>query len=459
MSRCSSTSRSEVRRRDRHKVYAAADLQARGRTGSDASPSSAAKKEGSKGSCSSRAAAPSRGEGERFASTAVSTDGSIGERVDDRNGPHEAPAVATAAAAAANLGSVGPGAEPPVAVASHAFAHEELQTRASHRLETVAQERERASTEASFPVDEGVRVLSSEDDVGTGRSVDRGGNTESSRRCRIGKEDTAGSRPESTNTNTNNEEEAETLPDSFNLSDEYGLEGASTGRYQHDDDDDDNGDAKCKEPVFFGLDVESTSSGNRGKRNRGRGRPADGRYSRTRRGDDDSSSEYEPRQAKGNGRMYISASDSDSWLSSSREGQANHRQASPQQQLWFRRRARRSSRRPSLTATKRNSRIVPSEDAGERRAGRSEGTRRHRGGHTRNSLQYRSPPPRRHPQGTEVETHPRRMSVQKHLDSKRLAQSETESVSAGATNRFEEEMARLRRENKSLRQRRERITR
>lgn len=459
MPRSSSTSRPEVRRRDRHKVYAVADFQDEGR--GDSSPSPATTKESSKGSCSSRAATLSRGERERCASKAASTGGRVGVRVDDRNSLHEAPAapISAAATAAANFGSVGPGAEPPVAVASHAFAHEEPQTETLESSRSKSREQEKDGAGPSFPGDERVAVLSSEEGVAIRGSVDKGGNTEPSRRYHSGKGDIAGSRPGSTN--TNNEEEAETLPDSFNLSDEYGLEGASTGRNHHDDEDD--YDDKVEEPVFFGLDVESTSSGNREKRGRGQRRPAAGRYSRTRRDDDDSSSEYEPRQEKCAGGMYASASGSDGWPSSSQERQLHHGKTS-QPQLWFGRRTRQNSRRPLLTAPKRNSRVVPVEAAGERRVGESEGTRRHRRGRSRNGAQYRSPPPRRHlHEGAEDDNHRRRyrrgVSGRRSRDSSRLAQTETESTTGETNNRFEAEVARLRRENEALKLQQEQSTR
>lgn len=456
MPRTSSTSRSDARRQDRHKVYAVAGFQDEDRGAYYPSP--AIKKEGLKGNCSSRAATIARGEGECCDSRAASTGGRVGVRLDDRNSSHEAP-VASAAAAAANPGSVGPGAEPPVAVASHAFSHEDPHTEALPSNSSESGQPENAGDGPSFPDDERVAVLSSEENVSTGRSVDRGCTTETNRRCHGGKEDTAGSRPGSTN--TNNEEEAETLPDSFNLSDEYGLEGASTGRNRDDDDEDYSN--KVGEQAFFGFDVESTSSGNRDKRGRGHGRPAAGRHSRTRRDDDDYSSGYETRQGKRVEGVYPSASDSDDWPSSSRERQTDREQTSPQPQLWFGRRTRQDSRRPLLTATKRNSRIVPIEAAGERGVGEIEGTRRHHRGRSRNGAQYRSPPPRRHPRVAEGDHHLRRgrrgFSGPRSRHSKRLAQTETESVSGEANYAFESEVARLRRENEALKQQRERATR
>lgn len=463
MPRSSSTARLEVRRRDRHKVYAATDLQKEGRSESDTSPPPAALKECSEGNCSTRVTALSRAEREHCDSKAVSNGGLVGRRVDIRNSYHEAPVGAAAAAAAVEkFGIVGPGAEPPVAVASHAFAHEEphKETVPSNRC-WKSREHEKEGAGPSFPGDEGMDVPSNKDDVRIPGSVDRGGTSEPSRRCHHGKEDTAGSRPESSN--TNNEEEAETLQDSFNLSDEYGLEGASTGR-NHQEDDDDCDEEKVEKPVFFGLDVESTSSGNREKRGQGQGRPAGGRYLRTRRNDDESSSEYEPRQHDDGSRgVYASASDSDCWPSSSRERQTNKGRTSSQQQPWFGRRARQNSRRPLLTAMKRNSRIVPLEDVGERRAGESEGTRRHRRSSSRNSAQHRSPTPRQHARGPGDDNHRRRsrrgVSGHRNRGSRRRAQTETESMSGGPNYRFEAEMARLRRENEALKQQRERSTR
>ena len=461
MPRSSSTSRSEVRRRDRHKVYAVADCQHEGRDG--AFPAPTAIEEGLKGDCSSRAARLSRGE-ERCDPRAAAIGGGGGTRVDNRNSSHgesAAPAGPAGVVAATNLGSVGPGAEPPVAVASHAFAHEEPQTEAfesNQANRSKSREQDKDGAEPSFPGDERMGVSSSEEGIDIRGRVGRGDTTEHNRGYHSGKEDVAGSRPGSTNTN---EEEAETLPDSFNLSDEYGLEGASTGRNLRDDEDgyDDN----AEEPAFFGLGVEPTSSGNREKRDRGQGRPAAGRYSRIRRDDGDSSSEYEPRQEKRGGRVYASASDSDGWPSSSQERQGYHEGTSPPPQLWLGRRTRHNSRRPLLTAPKRSSRIVPVEAPGERQAGEGEGTRRHRRGGSRNGAQYRSPPPRRRPRGVEDDDHSRRShrgaSGRRSAHSRRLAQSETEFMAEEGNRGFEAEVARLRRENEALKQQQERPTR
>lgn len=437
MPQLSSTSRSEVRRRGRHKVYAAAEPHQENETGHHTSPLSTSMNGGSLGNGFS-----------------CEISGCVGEQVDGRN-------CSLAAAATGNLGTVGPGAEPPVAVASHAFAHKEPHAEILHDHQHNTGQETRADPPCgSFPVGEEVGVLSPEGGVGTCENFDRDDGSGPRSRCHGEKANTAGSRPESVKTN---EGEADTLPDFFVLSDEYGPEGASTGRNQHDHDNDDVhelGGAR-----FFGSPIDSSSSSNSSREQRGcQNRPPARRYSRNSRHEDGSLSGFAPRYEGDSGRASASASDnSDYWPSSSRGRRNKQRQPRPQQREYFGRRTRQSSRQPLLTALKRDARAASYKKLPAPGSAESEGTRRYRPASSRSSTRYTSSPLRRNPGGTENKNPHRRrrreVSRHKSRGSRRLVQTETETVSENMNHPLEEEMARLRRENEALKQQQEQPTR
>lgn len=432
-----STSRSGVCRRDRHKVYAAAEPHQEGEIASDISPVKTSINGGLLPSGSSRESSDR-----------------VGVPVDDRNCSHPA------AVSAGNIGTVGPGAEPPVAVASQAFAHKEPHEELlQEHPRGVKQGAESVPPSDSFPGGEGVGVLSPEGVVMSCETFDRVDDAQPRPRSHNEKADCAGSRPESVNTN---EGEADTLPDYFNLSDEYGPEGASTGRNQHDDDDDDV--HQPGGPRFFGPPGDESSSSSTAKRRGRQNRPSSRRYSSNGRQDGGSSSGSGPRLEEDGGRVSASGSDhSEYWLSSSPGRRSKQRQPLPQQQKCFGRRTRQSSRRSLLTASKRNARIAPFKKSAALGSAENEGMRHYRPASSRSSTRYSSSPPWRHPRGAEDNNPHRRrrrgVSGNRSRGSRRLTLTETETNFENLNDPLEEEMARLRRENEALRQQQERSIR
>lgn len=348
---------------------------------------------------------------------------------------------------ATNIGSIGPGAEPPVAVAFRAFAHEEPRTDAiCDRSESATeQDTEMIPLSVSCSDRDGMRSLSAvEGDVTCGDEEGLFG----------GKQDITNSRPASTR--TSNEGEADTLPDSFHLSDEFGPEGASTGRNQHDDDEEDDGsmNGRC-EPFFIGIPTDTSYS--RRSEQSGGTKPSSGRHSRESENDDESPSGLRRRQEDKGGAMYGSVSDnSDGWSSSS--GRLHYQPRQLSQPQLSRRRARRGSRRAPLSVIKRNSRIAPSEDLASPTNFEVKGGRRHR----RSSCKHRSPP-RRYPRGNEDSSYhrrgPRGVSGHRNREVRREALTETESMCGGPNDELEEEVTKLRRENEELKRQQERKTR
>ena len=471
----STAARAQVRRRDGHKVVATAGPRQpeEGEEDEVVPAPSASTKSGMSSGTSARAVL-SRDQSEGGDANALHSGDRVDVLVDDPKGSHATAAAGggggaggrggrggrgggrergggrgSAVVAGCNIGGVGPGAEPPVAVAAHAFAREEPHPEVflSDHSPHMNHRTEETSLDSSLPGDHGLGAVSTEENSGTCGSYARSGVSEPGPRHRnSGKDDCAGSPLESTN--TNNEEEAATLPDSFNLSDEYGPEGASTGRNHHDDDDfGDSHIRKSGDSVVFGLSPGSSS-----RRTTRRDQPAVERYVRTRHSDDDSWSRCESRQEI-NQTASASASDNSDWASSPTEGRRRTHAKMPQPQRVL------IGRR-----TKRISRIVPSViDAGETSAVDSEGTRRRRRASRRNASRYRSPPSRWQPRGAEENNHQshRRRGVGRHQsrDRRRISLTETESMSGEANYRVEEEITRLRRENESLKQHRERQTR
>ncbi len=452
----SSTSRSEVRRRDRHKVYAAADPRQGDEVDEGVPFPTASTQEGLPRS-TSPGEAFSRNESERrCVSNLCSSGDRVGVRADGRKGCHAAAAAGGGAGGGekTTLGGVGPGAEPPVAVASHAFAHQDRNSEillSDHGTEGGT---ERARLGLPLLGDQGLGNDSPGEDGGTCRSLGGVGTSERSPRCRhSGKDESVDSRPGSTN--TNNEEEAETLPDSFNLSDEFGPEGASTGRNHHDDEGyGDRQRNKCGDSVFSGR---SGGSG-RSRREKRRGRPAPERYLMTSQRDDDdddddddsSSGRCESRREKKE-LTPASASDSSEWTSSSRERRRSQLEMPPPQRVLIGRH------------TKRSSRIAPCDMAGGRSSADSERTRRRLRASRMNGSRYRSPPSRWQSRGAEERRNPsrrrRRGGRRRSRDSRRVVLTETGSISGEANYGVETEIARLRRENESLKQHSGRRTR
>ena len=143
---------------------------------------------------------------------------------------------------------LGPGAEPPVAVVSHAFAHEKKESCRYKKIH--GDVRARACT---LSVGEGSGGVfgKREKFIKSGR-VHNAQRTSPSARRGKGR-DTCSSGPKS----TSNEEEVDTLSDTFNPSDESAPEGASTWRNHHDDPDDSD------EPHFFASPAKSRSGRSR----------------------------------------------------------------------------------------------------------------------------------------------------------------------------------------------------
>lgn len=308
-------------------------------------------------------------------------------------------------------GSVGPGAEPPVAVACHAFAHERTDRRSGSQGSVVAsscdqqksegEELESDDVDAAFQAgfQGGLDDSNKHDDTIRGRQQRRaGGNKDSSKVFCSGVE------------SVDNGEETDTLPDSFNFSDECGPEGASTGRIDN---------ADC-EPSNFG----SASSAKHSRRSR---QPS-GFASNS--SDSHSTSECEEEEEA-------------SFVSERSESASSLPRRKP-------RFGRRGARRPRpLLSMNRNRRIAPSEF--DRSAGESEGGRRR---HTTSSRghRYRSPPSHRSRGGVSEGGGRRRAG--KGRDRPALTESETGSVSGFG--QYEVETARLRQENEFLKQQQER---
>lgn len=436
-------------RRDRHKVYAA-DLQQQEEENGDVVSSPTA---------FSQNGLPGRGSCD--APSPASEGGCLDE---DTNAWREGGCVAAGGAFEQSngeptcLGAVGPGAEPPVAVAFRAFAHEEART------ESVCDRSELAIEQGAeeFPLGssrfdrDAIRRQSGEEE--------RDGACEALRLHRDerklfgGTQHVTGSRPASTR--TSNEGEADTLPDSFHLSDEYGPDGASTGRNPHDDDDDDGYMNERCESLFVGTPTERRYSRS-SRQTKGDGiEPSSRRRSTKNSDDDDSRSRFQGWEEENGGAMLGSVSDnSDRWSSSS---ERLHRpQQQPQPHL-SRRRARQNARRQPLSAMKENSRIAPSEELLSPTGFELEGGRRRRRTTCRGSVKHRSPPPRS-PRGKKDCSHHRRgrRGVGGHRDrgSRRRALVETESMCGQPKDELEEEVAKLRRENEELKRQQERTTR
>lgn len=384
-----SASRSEVRRRGRHKVYHDHQL------ASHPSPPGSPRRQASAGV-----------ESRHCERGAVKTD-SCGSREDRKT------------CAAGIPSSVGPGAEPPVAVASHAFAHEKTERNPDRR-----------SIDGCL---EALSCSQSDGESGGGMADERatctgGGAFDSLDRHSPDKNhandrDAHLSEPDS----TNNGEEAETLPESFNLSDECGPEGASTGR-KHDDPGD------LEEPRFFCPTVKIRGDG------RGTGRDQPARFVESSSNDDDSSIITEGEDEDVHGEETSGISERSDCLSLSPRRRTS-------------RRLGRRSRQPrrSLTMMNRDARVVPSDDFVDLRTVEGEGERQHQHITSKESRYYRSPQRRRHSRGAQKQRRRRRTTSNTHRD-RNLANAETPSFSGGV----EAEMARLRRENHVLKQQQER---
>lgn len=424
-------------RRDRHKVYAAAEFQEERQGRRDIAPLAVSTADALLDSGSS----PIATSRSQQVGQVLCTGGSAGARADDRSRRH--------AEAAGTLGSVGPGAEPPVAVASHAFAHEEPRTEgAPDWPQGFNQGKEGAPLSYNSL---GGEVMSTDVGGGVFESFDRCGQRDPSQEQHSGKEDAASSRPESIK--TNNEGEVDTLSDSFNLSDEYGPEGASTGRNHRDKEDDDDV-THSDGPRFLGLSIDTRIS----RRNQTISRVEHKSSSRccwkSNTDDDGSTSGFQARGEEDGGIGSVSVSDSsDCWpASSGRRRKDFLGQRIPQ-----------SSRRLPSNSMQNYSRIAPLEDFEEACEFESGGARRHRRASSTNSAKHRSPPSRRHRRATEYINHQRRHrrvdGRQKSRGCRRLELTETESLSGEVNHRVEAEMAELRRENEALKQQQKRTSR
>lgn len=411
-------------RRDRHKVYAAADLQEEREGRGDIAPLAVSTADALLDSSGSSPIATSRSE---QVGHVLCAGGSVGARADDRSKRH--------AETAGTLGSVGPGAEPPVAVASHAFAHEEPRTEGEPDW---SQGFNQGMEAASLRLNSlGGEIISADAGGGVLESFDRCDQRDPSRKQHSGREDAASSRPESIK--TNNEGEVDTLPDSFNLSDEYGPEGASTGR-NHPDEEDDDDVQHSDGPRFLGLSVDTGISGKNQAVSRVEPKSSSRRYWKSNTDEDG-----------GSGSVGVSDS-SDCWpASSGRRKKAFFGQRNPQ-----------SSRRLPSNCMQNYSRIAPLEDFEQACDFESGEARRHRRA-SKNNAKHRSPPPRRHRRAAEYNNHQRRRrrgdGRQKSRGTRRLELTETESLSGEVNHRVEAEMAELRRENEALRQQQKRTSR
>lgn len=391
-----STTRSNVRRRDRHKIYNDDQLGAISKPPPADSPCDAPRRES-------------------FYDNHDTTAGVCGSggNTEDRN-----------SCTAGTPGSIGPGAEPPVAVASHAFAHEERSETDDGHHSSVKQRT--GVLDYGHSRDDKVGAVSVEGTASTTRE----GEGESLecfpvkfRRRGREEEDSCCSQTAS----TNNEEEADTLPDSFSLSDECGPEGAPTGRNHHNDADRDG-------TRFFGghkLSARKSRNGQHRTRYTRRGKPA--------------ASDYEEKEEEDE--VSGVSERSECWSSSSPRR--------PTSSSRLERRTHQCYSRSSLKM-KRNTRIAPSEEMfAEISAAESSGGRRKRRTNSKGSKWYRSPPPRVQPRGAEGQARRgRAVSVNRSGDI-RLALTGKQSVSVEEDHRYEVEMARLRRENQVLRQQKE----
>lgn len=335
-------------------------------------------------------------------------------------------------------GAVGPGAEPPVAVASLAFAHENF-THEKHDRRRFA---ERGG--------EGLSDQCSDDGGAEGPDPSKGKTCESR-----GRQDRDGEAPCKNSSascspreSTNNENEADTLPDTFRLSDEYGLEGASTGRRHHFD--------LCDDKLHS---LRPRIEERRPMRGESSQRAA--RYEISSKDDDDCNEESTSTVSNcGVGDTWGEEDGDDGGSDGSRRScflssPSPQRRRTPPPRFG---RRRRPSRRKTLTI-RRNIRTVPMEElpshATAQNIERSRGYQRRGGsGKDQGSRRQRSPPRQRYRisredkggRGREQDNikHRRRGGV--------LIRARAGSILASPNDTFEDEIERLRRENQALKQ-------
>lgn len=319
-------------------------------------------------------------------------------------------------------GALGPGAEPPVAVAARAFAHENT------------------STNRDILDDQGVKegMCSSQEPAEGEKHSNNGWDLNFDRRGECGVEvadltdhtlpfagdvsiyATTAVKPaiierHADSQSTNNEEEAETLQDSFNLSDEVGPEGASTGR---------GGDPF---PRFF--ETHPTCVNN-----------SKSVYSSSDSSSDSSSeasknpSERDYRQ-RGNERHFEERFSSRSPPRRQRlVGRGHHGSVSGQRRLFL---------------LNGNTRVSPSEFDDKTIVESEDGRRRHAG---RNRSRRHKSPPRRD-RSAKKGGSGRQQRAKKRRSRPLLTDSQTGcDVREGADECFDSEMARLRRENNAIKQ-------
>lgn len=330
-------------------------------------------------------------------------------------------------------GSLGPGAEPPVAIASRAFAHEERTTRATSTSLNVSDSQ---GTVEALGCDSLGRATGSRGD-GEVAAVDvdcsrveglcarNMGLDEHAMLHSRARDRTDFSTPE----RENQSEEDETLPDSFNLSDEAGPEGAPTGRGGGGDD---------RNEHRFIARMNKRDSGTGG----GVGYSSDSSGGRC---STESDTMYGRRNQQNAGRRHDDITSDGLSSSPSRRSHSNSRQ---QQQRW----GRISRRRPFVETRKhKTSRIAPLEIDKDPVAESEGGRRRHgqiKGG------RYESPP-RRASSTCNLDHHSGRSisrQRQRQRRRERAVSTEVESIAGDALelDRFEREVARLRRENSVL---------
>lgn len=329
--------------------------------------------------------------------------------------------------------NLGPGAEPPVAIASRAFAHEGKIAEVTSTFRSISNNK--IAVEAPDGDNLGWLGETSGDGGALTVGVDCANVEETcARNMSLDKHPTLYSRSRdradfSVPEIGSKSEEDETLPDSFNLSDEAGPEGASTGR---------GGGADDRKERKFIAGMKKRNGGARG----GMGYSSDGSGSRC---STESDTVYDQGNRQNSGRgHYDNTSDGLSFSPPRR----NHNTSRQQQQPW----GRISRRRPFVESRKnRTNRIAPSEIAVDLGAER-EGRRQRRG-----QMKGRADesPSGKASSAFKSNGHSRRSiswQRQRRRRPERVVLTEVESIAGDALelDRFEREMVRLRRENNIL---------